>query len=157
MIPTRFKCKLPRHLSYPIGAEAISEALAGALHIDSLSVLFSDHAVWPAAEFLRLQKERLPYSITTAAFSPARRPGLKGSAVMIEKGWYDEQWELRVYPVLSEFRPLANRLLREQGFPAMANWLRSSVQPGWMTVSRRVELVFNPTDGSLAVREWSGV
>jgi hypothetical protein len=157
MIPTRFRSKLPRHLSYPVGAEAISEALAGAPHFDSLSVAFNDGAVWPASGFRRLLAEKLPYVIIKAAFSPARGPGLTGAAFMIEKGSYDEQWELHVYPILSEFRSVANRLLREQGLPAIANWLRSSDHAGWRTVPRRVELVFGPADGSLAVREWYGV
>ena len=32
MIPTPYKAKLPKNLSYPRGAQAISEALAGARH-----------------------------------------------------------------------------------------------------------------------------
>jgi hypothetical protein len=157
MIPIRLKSKLRRHLSYPIGAEAISEELAGVPHFDSLSISFSDSAVWPAAEFHRLLTERLPYRVMAAEFQPARKPGLKGSAAMIEYGFFDEGWELHVYPVLSEYRSRANRLLREQGLPAIANWLGSSGRAGWMAVPRRVELVFGPADGSLEIREWSGV
>ena len=32
MIPTHYKAKLPKNLSYPHGAQAIGEALAGAPH-----------------------------------------------------------------------------------------------------------------------------
>ena len=32
MIPTHYKVMLPKNLSYPLGAQAISEALAGAPH-----------------------------------------------------------------------------------------------------------------------------
>lgn len=41
-IPTRVKSKLSRGLSYPVGAEAISEALASASHVDAMSLWFSD-------------------------------------------------------------------------------------------------------------------
>lgn len=157
MILTRLKAKLPRHLSYPVGAEAISEALADEPHVASLSVTFWDQAVWPASEFRRLLNERLPYRIMIVEFRPERGPGLIGSAAMIEDGWYDERWELRVYPVLAEFRSTANRLLREQGLPAVSRWLRSSRRAGWLTVPQWVESVFDPTKDALAVREGSGV
>src|SRR5579883_595496 len=110
MIPTRLKAKLPRHLSYPIGAEALSKALADAPHVESLAVTFWDEAVWPTSEFRRLLTERLPYRIMAAEFRPARGPGLTGSNDMLEGGWYNESWQLTIYPVLSEFRHLANRL-----------------------------------------------
>jgi hypothetical protein len=72
---------------------------------------------------------------------------------MIEAGWYGEHWELRVYPVLREFRHVANRLLLEQGLPDLARWLRKveSVSKGITT--QRSMLVFNPAEGSLMVRE----
>ena len=63
MIPTRFRDKLPRHLPYPIGAEALSRALTGAPHVESLAVTFCDEAVWPKSEFRRLVTERSPYRI----------------------------------------------------------------------------------------------
>ena len=76
---------------------------------------------------------------------------------MLEGGWYCESWRLTVYPVLSEFRHLANRLLSEQGLPAIAGWLRSSGCAGWSERLQRIELVFGPVDGSLVVRESRGV
>lgn len=157
MIPTRLKAKLPRHLSYPIGAKAISEALADAPHVGPLSVTFWDQAVWPASEFRRLLSERLPYKIMEAVYQPASKPGISASHSMIERGWYYEKWELRVYSVLSEFRHAANRLLREQGLPAVALWLKSSDRAGWVERCQRVDLVFNPTDESLTIQESSGV
>lgn len=157
MIPTRVKAKLPRNLSYPIGAEALGEELAGAPHAESLSVTFRDEAVWPNSEFRRLLTERLPYRILAAEFRPARGPGLIASNDMLERGWFDESWQLTVYPVLSEFRHVANRLLREEGLPAIVRWLRSSGRAGWSTRSQRIELVFGPADTSLAAQENSGV
>ena len=157
MIPTRLKAKLPQHLSYPVGAEALSEALAGAPHLESLSVTFRDLAVWPASEFRRLLSARLRYRILSAEFRPARGPGLTGSNEMVERGWYDERWELTVYPVLAEFRHLANRRLREQGLPAVARWLRASDRAGGDPRPRRIELLFDPVNGSLVDQESEGV
>jgi hypothetical protein len=157
MIPTRYRDKLPREQSYPVGAGAISEAQADAPHVEALSVAFQDQAVWHASEFRRILSERQPYRILEASFRPASKPGISASKHMIELGWYDEVWEIQVYPVLAEFRHRANRLLIEQGLPGIARWLRSSDRSGWVERSHRVELIFIPVEESLVVREHHGV
>jgi hypothetical protein len=157
MIPTRVKSKLPRGLSYPIGAEAINEALAGPPHVEAMSLWFSDHAVWPGSEFRRVLGAREPYRILDVRFRTASAPGFIGSRDMIRIGWFDEAWEIHVYPVLSEFRHLAHRLLLEQGLPAVARWLRASDRPGSDPRPRRIELRFEPAGESLAVIESQGV
>lgn len=157
MIPTRHKAKLPRHLSYPVGAGSISEALAGVPHFEALSVTFWDEAAWPASEFRRLLAGRLPYKVMAAEYQPARKAGISGSDHMVQLGWYEEKWELKVYPVLVELRPLANRLLRGEGLPAIVKWLKTSDRSGWITTWQRVELMFSPTDESLTSQVTSGV
>ena len=67
MIPTQYKAKLPRHLSYPIGAESLSEALAGAPHVESLSVTFSVQAVWPGPSSAAC----LPRGCLTGSYRPS--------------------------------------------------------------------------------------
>ncbi|MHB1556572.1 MAG: hypothetical protein ACYC61_03710, partial [Isosphaeraceae bacterium] len=119
MIPTRVKSKLPRGLSYPIGAEALSEALAGSPHVEAISLWFSDHPGWRGSESRRVLAAREPYRIVEVRFRPAGAPGFIGSRDMIKMGWFDEAWEIHVCPVLSEFRHLAHRLLCEQGRPAL--------------------------------------
>ncbi len=147
MIPTQYKSKLPKHLSYPIGSEAISEALEGAPHVEDLSIWFSDISVWPHLEFRRLLVEKLPYKIIVAEFQPAHRSGLE---------WWDYKWELHVCPVLREFRPLAHSLLIEEGLITVAEWLRSSLQPGWESRRQRLTIKFNPAaEGTLSKEFWS--
>ena len=157
MIPTRFKTKLPRRLSYPIRAGSISEALAEAPHFEALSLCFSDASVSPASKFRRLLAERLPYEIMAAKYEPALKTGRGVSDVVVQFGWDKDRWEVSVYPVLVEFRPLANRLLREEGLPAMAAWLKLSDRVGWITNWQRIELIFNPTDESLISQVTGGV
>lgn len=156
MIPTSYKVKLPRHLSYPVGAEAVSEALAGAPYFESLTLGFSDRAIWPGAEFRRLLRERLPYKLMRAAYRSSNKAGFITSNAMARQGWNDVSWELTVYPVLSELRHLANGLLLEQGLPAVAGWLKSSHRAGWMSRSQQILLEFNPADGTLAILQSSG-
>jgi hypothetical protein len=156
MIPTQHKAKLPRGLSYPIGAEAISEALAGAPHVESLALAFRDQAIWPASEFRRVVAQRLPYAILAADYRPALKGGYGAPHYLIESGWYEEKWELQVNAVASDLRQLASRLLRERGLPAVAQWLRSSQRAGWCTRSQWLALEFDPTGETLVARESSG-
>lgn len=156
MIPTRHKAKLPRHLSYPVGSKDITEGLAGVPRVDLLSVAFLDQAIWPGSEFRRLLAGRLPHKVMEARYGPAGKPGISGAKHMVDMGWYDEKWELSVYPVLVEFRHVANQLLRDQGLPAVARWLRSAERAGWGMKSRWIVLVFNAAAGSLAASEGSG-
>src|SRR4051812_5646100 len=119
MIPTRFKAKLPKTLSYPVGAEAISKALGNAPHASNLRLHFFDAAVWPASEFQRLLREAMPYKLFVVAYQPAFKANYGGANDLVEQGYYDKQWELQVYPVLRHLRQRAGQLLKEQGFPAM--------------------------------------
>jgi len=151
MIPTYLKSKLPKHLSYPIGAAVLSEGLVGTPHLDALTVWFQDQAVWPASEFRRLLRESVPYTIVRAEFCPAQKPGYSGLQALIEMGWYDESWQIIVFPVLRELRRSANRLLREGGLEHLAQWLRASQAPGWTSQDQICELVFDPIAGSLSV------
>lgn len=157
MIPTLSKAKVPKAMSYPLGAEAISEGLAGAPHAAELSLSFSARAVWPASEFQRLVREGLPYRVLTAAYQPPRKPGRSAPNFLVERGWYAGRWSVTVYPVRRESRHAAGRLLREQGLPAVVAWLRSSSQVGWGSRRHQLALVFGATGHTLSLTHDDGV
>lgn len=157
MIPTTYKAKLPKHLSYPVGAEALTEGLAGAPHIEALSVSFWGTPVWPGSRFQKALAENQPYMVLAARHEPTRKPGYGGAQDLVDGGWYEEKWELTVYPVVRELRHLASQALKEQGLPLIAEWLRSSQQAGWVIRQQRLELVFNPTEGTIRAQKVSGV
>lgn len=156
MIPTRLRAKLPQHLSHPIGGQRISDGLAGAPHVDALSISFRDMALWPASRFSQVLREQVPYPILVARFWPSEKPGYIGSRSMLDAGYYAERWEIVVYPVLREHRRVAHQLLVGKGLPDVARWLASSSRPGWNMQCRRIELVFDPVDASLDGRQIDG-
>jgi hypothetical protein len=157
MIPTQYKARLSRHLSYPIGAEALTDGLVGAPHAESFTVSFRGKPTWPNARFQLALTQEHPYKVLVVEFQPAEAPGYSGSRFMVESRWYDEKWRVTVYPVARALRHLANRLLRERGLPLVAQWLRSSSHSGWVARHRRIELVFHPVEKSLSAQEVSGV
>src|SRR4051812_37364768 len=157
MIPTRYKSRLGKTLAYPVGAEAISLALAGALHSEALELRFYARPVEPASRFQRVLAERLPYTIVAAESRPARKPGLSSAGSMIEAGYYDQRWKLTIYPVLREFRHVANQLLLEQGFPALSRWLRAAETAAVGIMTPPAPPAFNPAHGAPRMKQGGGL
>lgn len=156
MIPTRSKSKLSQDLSFPIGAQAVSEGLTGVPHYDDIELSFSVYAVYPDSDFRRYLREELPYRIIQFDYRPATNAGYVTANDMVEWGWNDPKWELAVYPVLRSRRHEVNQFIREQGLPAIRQWLQSSEAVGWEDHQHTLKLVFNFADGSLSVTTADG-
>ena len=157
MIPTRYISKLPKSLSWPVRANAISTYLAGLPHIADFTLTFWESPVYPKAAFQRTLRETLPYKIFRAEYTPARNPGYSGSNDMVERGWYEAKWTMSVYPVLSEYRCTAGSSLLDNGLPKIADWLRATCQTGWELRKHRIDLVFAPAEGTLESQCTEGV
>jgi hypothetical protein len=143
MIPTGFKLRLPKHLSYPIGAEALSDALADAPNVEAITLFFGT-SQWPVSGTKRALAGGMPHDILVADFWPAN---YRGS---------NENWFLYVYAVPRDLRHLVNRLLREQGVPHLSGWLRASLRPDWRLRHHRLVLRFIPVEESITADESSG-
>ena len=118
MVPTTNKHKLPRHLSYPLGAEA----LRGVPHFDALALSYRD---WPQGSAIRFQavlRDGTPYTVMDVAFS-RRSTDLSAPQFQIDARWYDRKWTITVYPVLWEQRHPARAALLYHALPAAKQWL----------------------------------
>ncbi len=76
---------------------------------------------------------------------------------MADRGDYDARWEVTVNPVPRPLRATAAALIRDHGFPAVADWLRSSRRAGWDGRPHRIELIFASADLTLSQRFFDGV
>lgn len=148
MIPTRHKSKLPKTLTWPLGAEAISAGLVDVPHVTNFLLWFADSPVWPKSAFQRLLREHLAYAIFVAEYKPAYK--IAGAS-------HVASWEMRVNPVLRPLRAVAGGVLRSEGLPAVFGWLRSFERSGWETRFHRLELVFSPADATLSQQYFNGV
>lgn len=157
MIPTRYKAKLPKTLSYSLGAQAISEALADAPHAGDFTLSFSDIPVWPASEFQRRLREGEAYRVLVAEYVRVHKPGYYGAKALIERGRYEAHWVLSVYPVRRELRHTVAELLRAHGLPAVSEWLRSSNAAGWEGHRHQLRVLFRSADGVLLVEREDGI
>jgi hypothetical protein len=153
MIPTRSKAKLSHILSYPIGAQEITEGLGNSPHVDNLSLSFRESPIWPASAFQKVLADRCPYRILSITYIPPSKPGYSGANSMVESGWYGERWELDVFPVPRVIRQAANRVLKEIGLPAVVRWLSDVDRAGIGRGHRRLELEFDPTPATLTPKD----
>ena len=97
-----------------------------------------------------------PYQILDAQFSPADKAGYIGPNILVEQGFYDERWELAVYPIARELRHAAQTSLRKHGLPLVARWLGGSGRAGWMFRYQRIELAFDPASAVISAKEFTG-
>jgi hypothetical protein len=124
VIPTLYKTRLPRELSYPIGAETLSEHLANVPHFFEFRICFSDVVSGWKSNFQQMLVEKADYEIVTARlWSP---------------------FEIFVYPVQRGLKHAAHDALVTCGVPRLRDWIvqRSSRAA---TTFASCSLVFSPT------------
>jgi hypothetical protein len=140
-IPTRYKAKLPGWLSWPVGAQQLTEGLKEVPQLASLSVCFHLH---------RIAEGDASHPVLTAAHRNVR-PGLSGLNFGIERGWYKETWELTVYAVPRERRHRINGLLRDAGLAVVADWLTEPRSETWRDGHHQRGISYSIADDALFV------
>jgi hypothetical protein len=105
MIPTSRKSKLPTSLSYPVGAELVSEALANVPQASKLHLSFGLFR-----PLLSKRGRMKPYPVLRADYSgPVMPPSL--------------HWGLKVWSVPSEARHEIKESLVGEGLARVRRWL----------------------------------
>ena len=123
MIPTKFRTKIPQSLSYPIGAELLTEALRDVPQLDQLTVAFF--------HYLRSNKTSNTLPVIEGLYQNFDVT-LGTPKSFIARGMCDETWELTVRPVPREQKSVVKRLLLEEGLPKLAEWLSAERTPAWL-------------------------
>jgi hypothetical protein len=120
LIRTGLRDKLPRGLSHPVGAEAISRALAGCPRYDELWTAFGP--------------KPLPLHPTPTGTAEFRL------AFAVVCNNQSGTWYLSVPAVPSEERAAVRQLLVAAGLPAVREWLCRSRPPTWHEGFRTFEV-----------------
>jgi hypothetical protein len=121
VIPTLSRAKISRHLSYPIGAEAISESLASVPQFAELKLLFYSskyHTPLRSKEYEFLRVEYLNNAKSGEKWPIANLYGrpLQG------------RWEIAVQPVPRVLRHSVKQYIVDCALPQMRNWLVERAQ-----------------------------
>jgi len=148
MIPTTYKAKIPQTLSYPVGAEKISDVLASVPQLKDLSISF--HTFNP----VKHQKGRQePYPILEVeyVYSPAARTT---SNWVIEAGMCDPRWQITVKPVPRDLKNKVKEELDAVGFPRLVKWMHERKNINGREGCERISFLFDELQGKLQVSEF---
>ena len=111
LIRTCLRMRLTRSLSYPLGAEAISQALADIPQYSDPWIAFNNHPM------------------TMGYGSPKE---LAGFNQVISAQWYRHGgWSLTVFAIRSEVRAVGKSLLLTDGLTPVCDWFRTERSETW--------------------------
>ena len=131
LIPTLYKNKLPRELSFPVGAEILSEQLVGVPRFSEFRVCFSDSISAWKSKFRRILAEGTDYEIVSASL------GLP---------------KIMVYPVKRELRHQVREALLSDGLPKLRGWMMRRSKPSELT-SGFAGIIFSPSTLTVYLEE----
>ena len=156
MIPTAYKDRLPKHLSYPVHAGELSDALASVPLFGELSVSFHRHAGTRASGFDEAVRSGKPYPILVAQYM--RTPlGLSESNDYSSRGYYGPAWTLWVYPVPRAIAGTARAQLATQGLPAVRAWLNQKRSETWLDKSHEYVVRFSTSRAALVLADSAAI
>ena len=156
MLPTAHRQALPQGLSYPLGAQALSEALAGTTRFDSLTLHFSagydSNARQKALEQMARQEALTVLSVLYAHIVPGR----SSSNALVDSGYYQPRWELHLAAVPSEFKAKVKALLLSNALPTIRNWLNRPAESwGYGRKCLKVSVTLPELECALSMEESS--
>ncbi len=123
LIPTKSKAKLPKDLSYPVGAELLSEALKDIDQYKSLTVDFFDQP------FIR--KSQFQEQIDNNGCIPILWACYDGSDYCCEDGQYHKTWDITVFPVPRDTKNVVKEKIIHEGFPILISWYSKKTPPSF--------------------------
>ncbi|MCJ8170923.1 hypothetical protein [Atopomonas sediminilitoris] len=122
MILTKFKEKLPKGFSYPIGAEKISAGLASAPQLENLVLNFWHKDEFWASSYNERIKQKKPLKIIEIRYQNPTA-GISSPQHMIEAGYYSPSWLIYVYAAPKEYLSEIKEQLANVALPEMEKWL----------------------------------
>jgi hypothetical protein len=119
MLTTAYKGKLPRGWSYPLGAEALSEAFAGVEGASPRALHFSDYRIRDS-RFRKGRETDQPYPIVAVKYSDWLSDSEREHAAATGQ---QDLWSVYVSPVPSDHRAFLRTCLLDHGLALTRKWL----------------------------------
>lgn len=149
MQPASHKPKLPKHLSFPIGFEAISKGLVSVSFADDIHLEFTDGSpFWRTYINSKIDADE-PYAVARASYEKwDKRLGV-AYAGSLNAG----VWNIVIYPVRRELKSVAKTALVHVGLPAMAEWFCAKRPESWYWGKKLLHVSFTPKLGTVEIQE----
>ena len=152
MLRTRYKSRLGKGLSYPLGLQDLGKALGDISQAADLHVSFYDH---PPEEhdmhFRALVKRDLPHQVLAARFERCDKGPSIGNSTFTDDLLHG-QWSITVYPVASDRKSQARKLLID-ALPSVREWFSRTRPESWYYGQKVCEVRFDPLEGTIAVTD----
>lgn len=132
VIPTTSRFKVPKYISYPIGAEILSAALVAVPQYGELQVTFFFAGAAPAV--LESAKRGAPVLVLSAEYAPWRRNPEGGPPL------HTPEWHLWVRPVPSVDKAGARGALIAGGMSKVSEWLSAPRSSTWRAERHALDL-----------------
>jgi hypothetical protein len=133
MIPTSFKSKIPQTHFYPAGAELLSESSPSVPQFELLTLNF--YGLW-AKDKSNLQPVLKVNHINI-------RESQYSSKNLVAQGFYQDTWEIVIYPVPRERKAEVKRLLVAEGLLKVKEWLSAKRSPAWLEGRKTLSVSFD--------------
>lgn len=121
VLKTKFKEKIPKGYSYPIGVEKLSEALLDVIGDNECEIWFSVKDEFWSSSFHQRIKNKDPIKVIEIRYSTPQTHH-SSSQKMIDSGGYDPKWQIRVNSVPTEYVSSVKNLLITE-INCAAKWL----------------------------------
>ena len=122
LIPTKYKSKISKGFSFPIGAKDISESLQGIPQYDKFVLTFHGRDTFWASKFNEKLKNKESITIIEINYSRIKAT-ITTPKDWEETGYSSPKWSVRVYALPSEYRLNTKNQLTEEAMPAFKKWL----------------------------------
>ena len=123
-IPTRFKDKLPKKFSYPLGAKEISENLIDVPQYSNLSLWFHFKDEFWASSYNKRLREGAIINIIEVKYYRLHRH-LSSPHYFVQNEAYEPHGEMRINAVPRKHRFEVNKQLTTNALPIIVNWLKN--------------------------------
>jgi hypothetical protein len=150
LIPTKWKDDLPKQLSYPIGAELVSQYLKGIPQYAELELRFSFHTgdlhSILNAEIIEVMDAM--YRKIEKSLSFSRSPE--------DNKWLNPYWAISVYPVPSHLRHRIRQACIDIGLPKMREWLNTERAPNWYHGRKSIKFNYHVSESQMMAEIQNG-
>jgi len=153
MIPTSYKGRLAKDLSWAINALLLSEALEGVPQYEELTVWFSTWSTLRKSEFRKQIEDKLVISVLDMSYRNNREDRWTArdlaekdrwtARCMAERGDCGESWRITVYPVPRNQKALVRDAILSSGVAAIREWLTKQRPPSWYEGRKSISLGFD--------------
>lgn len=137
--PNFQKPRLPKTLSWVIGVEHLSERFADVPQFNNIKVWFEDHPVDRAytVTMAKVVSGKMPQQVLTVWYSSLR----------------EAHWYFMVYPVEAEQRSHVQKLLEEQAFPTVEQWMKAERSQVWLQCDKHLRCIWNRVADRMEMKE----